>query len=110
MSRPCDFFTGSVTPILWKMVIPAVAVPGEGYIVDTSGAPVTVNLPPTPVDFAQVIFVDRFGTFDVNNLTLGANGNNIMGLAEDCNLSIPYRGAMFMFIADDINWIVNYLT
>ena len=66
------------------------ANPGGLYMVDTTNGPVTINLPASPQNLDTISFVDAKGTFDQNNLTVGRNGNNIMGLAEDMIVGKKY--------------------
>jgi hypothetical protein len=66
---------------------------------DTSGGAFTLTFPPTPSVGDRVAFIDvgdNFGTF---NLTLGRNGVNIIGLAED--MTVDVAGANFTFIYID---------
>lgn len=87
------------------------AVAGDGILADTStiGA-FQVTLPASPNDGDTIGIMDVLGTFETANLTLGRNGNLIMGLAEDfvCNVnnaafSVVYTGA-------DKGWkLFNYL-
>lgn len=57
--------------------------------VDTTGAPVTKPLPPSPSTGDFLTFVDIGKVWQTNNFTLGRNGHTIMGLSEDlvCNVS-----------------------
>lgn len=64
---------------------------------DTSSAIFTLNLPATPVQGDMVRFCDATGSFGTNNLTVGRNGNNIMGLAQDMILDQDYVCVDFTF-------------
>jgi hypothetical protein len=75
-------------------------VNGSRTAADTSGGAFTLTLPATPSDGDTVYLLDFASTFDTNNLTLGRNGSNIEGLAEDmvCNVEgssfkMVYTGA-----------------
>jgi len=63
------------------------AVSGERYGVDTSSNIVTATLPGSPVTGDAIYFADAGGNFAVNKLTLGRNGNTIMGLAADFDVT-----------------------
>jgi hypothetical protein len=74
----------------------------DRYFVDTTGGAVTITLPASPQTGDQVRLLDLAGTFDTNNLTIGRNGNNIMGAAadltvstEDSALQLVYTGATY---------------
>jgi hypothetical protein len=59
----------------------------DRYIIDTTAAAQTVNLPASPQTGDQVRFVDLAGTFDTNNLTLARNSLKIMSLTENLVIS-----------------------
>jgi hypothetical protein len=63
-------------------------VNGARIAANTTSGPFTLTLPATPSDGDTVYLLDFASTFDTNNLTLGRNGSNIEGLAEDmiCNV------------------------
>jgi hypothetical protein len=52
---------------------------GQRYCIDTAGSAVTVTLPASPATGAAIFFVDAFGSFNTNNLTIDGNNKNIMG-------------------------------
>ena len=54
---------------------------------NTSGGAFTVTLPASPVKGDSVRIFDVGDTFDSNNLTIGRNGNPIMGDAADMVVS-----------------------
>jgi hypothetical protein len=63
---------------------PFQAVAGKDYYVDVSTGPMTINLPASPtIQTRPISFVHLRGTITANNLTIGRNGQLIMGLAED---------------------------
>jgi len=66
------------------------AADGNGYLVDTSGGTSTATLPASPSAGHKVMFADMAGTFNANKLTLSRNGNKIMGIAEDMDVSVQY--------------------
>jgi hypothetical protein len=63
-------------------------VNGARIAANTTSGAFTLTLPATPSDGDTVYILDFASTFDTNNLTLGRNGSNIEGLAEDmvCNV------------------------
>lgn len=66
---------------------------------NTSGGAFTVNLPGSPVKGDSVRIFDIAKTFDSNNLTIGRNGNPIMGDASD--LVVSTEGAAFEMVFYD---------
>lgn len=64
--------------------------------VDTSGGAFTINLPTAPALGDEVVFNDVAGQFATNSLTIGRNGQNIMGLAE--NMIVDEAFATFRLV------------
>lgn len=83
------------------------AVAGEGYFCDTSTAPFTYNLPSTPTIGERVSFADHRGTFDTNAFTIGRNGNNIMGLAEDMTVSTEWASFELVYSDATTGWVIR---
>jgi hypothetical protein len=63
------------------------AVSGNRIASDTTGGAFAITLPASPTAGNYVEFADDGGAFGTNNLTIGRNGNTIMGLAEDMTVS-----------------------
>ena len=72
--------------------------------VNTSGGATTVNLPASPLAGDEVSFVDLASTFDTNNLTIGRNGNKIMGLTEDLVISTEDAGLKLVYTGATYGW------
>ena len=66
---------------------------------NTSGGAFTVTLPASPVKGDSVRIFDVANTFDTQNLTIGRNGNPIMGDASD--LVVSTEGAAFEMVFYD---------
>ena len=62
------------------------AVSGEGYFCNTTSAAFTMTFPASPSAGDIVALKDYANTFDTNNLTIGRNGSNIGGLADDSTI------------------------
>ena len=60
---------------------------GERYGINTSSNTVTATLPATPTIGDAIHFADAVGNYATNKLTLGRNGNTIMGLTEDMDVT-----------------------
>jgi hypothetical protein len=78
------------------------ALVNEAYFVNTTAGAITVTLPLSPNAGEQIRFLDLASTFDTNNLTIGRNGNKIMGLTEnlivsteDASIGLIYTGSTF---------------
>jgi hypothetical protein len=75
------------------------AVAGFAYPVDTTSAPITVTLPASPAQGDRIGILDIAGTSNTNAITVGRNGQNIMGLAEDMTIAIRYAAIVMYFDA-----------
>ena len=72
--------------------------------VNTSGGATTINLPASPLNGDQVSFIDLASTFDTSNLTIGANGKNIMGASADMTVSTEDAGIMLVYTGATYGW------
>lgn len=82
------------------------ALARENILCDTSGGAFTVTLPAAPSVGDTVRFVDAGHDFVTYNLTVGRNGKNIMGSAEDLVVSANYEYFMLVFSGDTLGWIL----
>jgi len=83
------------------------AVSGEGYFVNTTSGTITVTLPSSPSAGAVIAIKDYANTFDTNNVTLGRNGSNIQGNAEDAKLTIEGIAATLIFVDATKGWLIT---
>ncbi len=74
-------------------------VPWRTYFCNTSGGPITLTLPASPVKGDAIRFFDVANTFDTNALTIARNGRPIGGLAE--NMTVTTEGAAFELVFFD---------
>lgn len=77
------------------------ATAGDKLLVDTSAGAFTVNLPASPTTGQTVYFQDSAGTWGVNVLTVGRNGNTIMGVAENMEASNANMGFGLVYNGSD---------
>jgi hypothetical protein len=68
------------------------AVANNIYPVDTTSGAITATLPASPVQGDRIGFYDAAGTWDTNNLTIGRNGNNIVGAALNLVANVEWVG------------------
>lgn len=73
------------------------AVSNDGVLTNTTAGAFTVTLPVSPTNGMQVIVADAFGTWGTNNLTVGRNGSNIAGLAQDLVCDINGVSVQFVY-------------
>ena len=90
-----------------KTSSPFTAVAGEGYFVNTTSGPITVNLPAgTPG--AVVAIKDYANTFDTNACTLVQNGSDkIGGSTVNSDLTIEGLAVTLVFIDSTQGWLVT---
>ena len=83
------------------------AVAKEGYFCDTTSAAFTATLPISATIGDFISFVDYAGTFDTNNLTIGRNGHNIQGVAEDLTVSVERAGLTLVYVDATQGWLLQ---
>jgi len=104
---------GSVSAgkVQWQSVVTAdgstatSAVAGNGYFIDTTSAAHTINLPGSPSAGDTIAIKDYAGTFGTNNLTIGRNGNNIQGVANDSLISTNRASVVLVYIDATKGWL-----
>jgi len=74
---------------------------GDILLVDTSGGSFTITLPASPATGNTVYFQDAKGTWFTSPLTIGRNGNTIMGAAEDFTASSNNAGFGLVYNGSD---------
>jgi len=85
------------------------AVNGDQVLVDTSGggigAPVTITLPASPAIGNEVHFIDSGSNLASNNLTIGRNGQPILGSASDLTVSTNGSAFTLVYVNATRGWI-----
>ena len=95
----------------WQSVITAdgstatTASAGNGYMIDTTSAAHTFNLPASATLGDQIAIKDYAGTFGSNNLTIGRNGHNIQGAANDSLISTNRASLLLVYVDSTKGWI-----
>ena len=89
------------------------AVSGGAYIGNTTDCAFTMTLPANPNDNDYVIIADGFGKWDIANLTIARNGNNIAGEAADLIGDAKYASVRLVFkttpdvTSSFIGWVIT---
>jgi len=94
----------------WQTVITAAgssntAVSGQGYFIDTTSAVHTVTLPASASRGDFIAIKDYAGTFATNNLTVGRNGHNIQGVANDSLISTNRASVIIVYVDSTKGWL-----
>lgn len=80
------------------------AVASDAILASTTAGAWTLTLPAAPNQFDRVgPIIDTDGTWQTNNLTIGRNGNNIMGIAENMTCQIK-NGAFTLEYDSTTGW------
>ena len=85
---------------------PVAAESGVHYLTDSTPGPFTINLPGTPAAGDSVRVSDSYDKWDVNNVTVSGNGNNINGSPT---LVLDVKGQWVQFMWDDVvgQWVTD---
>lgn len=85
------------------------ANPGDVFFVDTRSGEVTINLPGSPVAGDQVTVMDVQGNFDTNRCVIGRNGNTIMSLPENMEITTENASVTLVYSGSSATgWRVRY--
>jgi len=105
---------GSITGIgkvSWQSVVTAdgstatSATAGYGYFIDTTSAAHTLTLPGSPSAGDTIAIKDYAATFGTNALTIGRNGNNIQGIANDSLINTNRASVVLVYIDATKGWL-----
>jgi hypothetical protein len=100
--------TGAVSWNTTKITAdPNPAVTGVGYFADTTSAAFTITLPSSPSAGAVVGIADYANTFATNNITIGRNGSNIGGVAENAALLTNGLSVTLVYVDATQGWIIT---
>lgn len=84
---------------------PYAASPGDDLLVDVTAGPVTITLPSSPsISMQSISITHADGNIASNNITIGRNGQPIMGLAEDMIVNTPYATLELGFMDGTRGW------
>jgi hypothetical protein len=99
--------TGSASWVTTVKTSGFTAVAGEGYFVNTTSGPISVNLPAGTAG-AVVAIKDYAGTFDTNKVTLVQNGSDkIGGSTTNSVLTTEGIAVTLVFIDSTQGWLVT---
>jgi hypothetical protein len=81
------------------------ATAGEGYFCNTTSAAFTVTLPASPSAGDIVGIKDYANTADTNNITIGRNGSNIQGTANDFIINTEGLSIVLLYVDATKGWL-----
>ena len=81
------------------------ATAGEGYFCNTTSAAFTVTLPASPSAGDIVGIKDYANTADTNNITIGRNGSNIQGTANDFIIDTEGLSIILLYVDSTKGWL-----
>jgi hypothetical protein len=82
------------------------AVKNDALFVDTTSGVVTITLPSSPTLGDSVKITDVASKFGTNKCTIGRNGSNIMGLAEDMDVTSNNTTIRLVYSNSTYGWRV----
>jgi hypothetical protein len=96
--------------VQWQSVITgagssSTAVAGQGYFINTTSAVHTLNLPASASIGDFVAIKDYAGTFATYNLTIGRNGHNIQGVANDSLITTNRASLVLVYVDATKGWL-----
>ena len=82
------------------------AVAGDGVMVDTDSAAITITLPAAGAlgDFVRIM--DATGNAATNNITVARNGNNIQGAAADLTIATNRAAIGLVYVNATEGWVL----
>ena len=83
------------------------AVSGNGYFVNTTSGAITVTLPSSPSAGDIVGIKDYANTADTNAITIGRNGSNIQGVANDFIINTEGRSVILVYVDATKGWLIT---
>ena len=95
----------------WQTVIVAdgstgtTGVAGRGYFIDTTSAAHTFTLPVSAAIGDTIGIVDYAGTFVTNALTIGRNGHNIQGVANNSLIGTNRASITLVYVDATKGWV-----
>jgi len=89
---------------------PQTAATGQGYLIDTVSSAYTLNLPASPTAGDIVGVTDFKGNAETNNITIGRNGSNIDGVAEDLIVDVSRSTFKLVYTDATTGWFIQDLT
>jgi hypothetical protein len=91
----------------WRTVTSAYnALQEDRLFLDSSAGVFTITLPSNPIVGDQILFMDLSGTLATYNVTLAANGSNIMGTSDDLLLDVANTSFCLVYANATAGWRV----
>jgi hypothetical protein len=93
--------------LTWQlMATNATASAENGYLINASGGNITITLPTSPSEGDPVGICDAYNKATTNTITIGRNGENIAGAAEDLVVDIDGAGFSFVYVDSTRGWVI----
>jgi len=106
--------SANINALDWQSVIVAdgstgtTGVAGRGYFINTTSAAHTFTLPVSATRGDTIAIKDYAGTFATFNLTIGRNGHNIQGVANNSLISTNRASVVLVYVDVTRGW--EYVT
>lgn len=101
--------TGTASPTLTERSSAYTASSNDRILADTSSAAFTITLPAVAnvMDGDQIQIIDINSNFATNNCTVGRNGHNINGTAEDLILDLDGIICTLLYTGATNGWVIT---
>ncbi len=97
----------TITANNWKFVSENyTAINQDNIVADTILSGFTITLPSSPIVGNAIRIKDSSGTFATNNLTIGRNGSNIIGIAEDLVIDVNHVDITLVYQDSIVGWSI----
>ena len=80
-------------------------VAGNGYFINTTSGSITITLPSSPSAGDAVGIADYANTADTNKITIGRNGSNIQGVADDFDIVKEGGSIILVYVDGTQGWL-----
>ena len=84
---------------------PTTGVSGSGYFVNSTGAIKTINFPASPSAGDIMAVADYAGTAGTYAITIGRNGSNVEGVANDAAITSNRDAVTFVYVDGVQGWV-----
>lgn len=97
---------GNAASVGWTIINTTTEVQvGVKYLVDTSSSAITLTLPLTPDQGAQVTIAEAAGNAENNNITINRNGNNIESVSANLTIATNYESVTLTYYDSTVGWV-----
>lgn len=100
--------TGTANNVLRTVSTTYTASVNDRILANSSGGAFTITLPISSglLENDTIQIIDVAGTFGTNNVTVGRNGANIQGVADNLTLDMNYATVTLTYTGATYGWVI----